>query len=84
MSGWRPLRRLSLRYRLAEALGNFADWLKYPPLITCQRPGCGYVEGGVHDPADECLRCTTGQADPSEHHAFVPPSRWRRLIGRSS
>lgn len=64
-----------MRYRIGEALARLADWLRYPPLVTCQRPGCGYVDGGVHAPAQSCVNCK----DPLEHHAFVPPPWWRRI-----
>jgi hypothetical protein len=68
-----------MRRRLGDALYRLGEWLRYPPLVTCQVPGCGYVDGGRHDDPDDCPAC---QVDPSlrvEHHAFVPPPWWRRI-----
>ena len=73
---------MSVRYRLGEALGRLADWLKYPPLIVCQRPDCGFADGGVHDSPDDCDKCAADPSQRFEHHAFVPPPWWRRIGAR--
>lgn len=68
-----------IRWRLGWWLADLADWLRYPPLATCDQ--CGYVrDSGVHESVDECKYCRINPERRAEHHSYRRYRRrwWRR------
>ncbi len=68
-----------MRWRIGSVFVRFGEWLRYPSLVVCQKPGCGYVNGGVHVPVSECPMCQRDPSRAGEHHAFVAPPWWKRI-----
>lgn len=70
---------MSLRYRIGDKVADLADWLRYPPTVTCRE--CGNGRGGIHEEPWACDLCLILPSRRDEHHAFVAPSLWSRIRG---